>query len=434
MNDDREGKREGLRAWHVALGVVGLLVVLIVLLVMAQKGSVERQLAALRAQGHPTSFAELAEQHQLPEGTVNAADVYMKAFDAFLKPADAANTPYIGQAKLPPRGKLLPEAVAQATAQCVADNQECLALLRQARTIEECRYDWDYGKSMPYLASMRHCAQLLASTIVLRGYEGDDAAVVACLRDELRLAQSLRHEPALISHLVRVACTALSLRALERTLSVTSFTDEQLVEMSQMLTEVDATLDLSQVLITERCFMIEYIRNPSLLSGTAGNTVPRIPGLGGIGLADILDYMTDCIEASRLPPAQRPARFRQIGDELADLSLLHVVVKTLAPALGRVAELDLRCRMDLVLARTVLAIERYRLATGTVPEDLNALVPAYLDQVPIDLQDGRPLRYQRADTGYRVYSVFEDGQDHGGKSREEVNRGDPHDWPFIVVK
>ena len=433
MGNEREGDRERLRAWHIVLGVLGLLIVLIVLFVLVQRSGVERRLKALRAAGHPTSFAELAEQLRLPDGTKNAADTYLRAFDAFLKPTDSANTPYVGQATLPPRGSPLPEAMAQATAQYVTDNQTCLALLREAGTIEDCRYDWDYAEGLPYLQSMRYCAQLLASTIVLRGYEEDSAAVVASFRDELRLAQSLRYEPSLISHLVRVACTALSLGAFERTLSVTSFTDEQLAEMSQMLTEVDATLDLTQVMITERCFMIEYIRNPSLPGGM-GYSVPGVPVLGGIGLADILDYMAACIEASRLPPAQRPARFRQIGDGLDDLSLLHVVVKSLAPALGRVAELDLRCRVDLELARTALAIERYRLATGTLPENLKALVPTYLDHVPIDFQDGQPLRYRRTEPGYRIYSVFEDGQDHGGKGREEVNQGDPHDWPFIVIR
>jgi hypothetical protein len=433
MNDDREEKREGLRAWHVALGVVGLVVVLIVLLMMAQKGSVERQLAALRAQGHPTSFAELAEQHQLPDGTENAADVYTKAFDVYLKPADNANTLFVGQAQLPPRGAPLPEAVAQATEQFLTDNQECLDLLREAGGIEHCRYDWDYAQSMPYLASIRSCAQLLASAVVLRGYEGDEAAVLAYVDDGLHLTRSLRNQPALISYLVRVACTALSLRAMERTLSVTPFTDEQLVEMSRMLTEAGTTLDFTQAMISERCVMIEYIRDPSL-SGGAGITVPGVPGLGGLGLADMLDYMADCIEASELPPVERLARCRQISDELDDLSFLHVVVKTLAPAVGRIAELDVRLRMDLGLARSALAIERYRLATGEVPEQLEELVPQYFDAVPLDPFDGQPIRYGRTESGYRLYSIFEDGQDNGGKSREEVNRGDPHDWPFIVVK
>jgi len=433
MDGDRKREREGVRAWHIVLGIVGTLVVLIILFAIVQRSSVERRLAALRAQGQPTSLAELAEKLRLPDGVENAADTYVHAFNVSFDAPDAANTPYVSQGALPPRGVPLPEAMALATEQFLADNQECLELLTEAAAIEHCRYDWDYGQIMPYYESIRHCSKLLASAVLWHGYEQDGAAVVAHFQDGLRLAESLRDEPFLVSYLVRVACTALSLRALERTLSVTSFTDEQLAEMDRLMAEAGARLDFTQAMINERCFMIAHLQDPSSLR-KLGNPAPRIPVLGGIGLADILDYMDDTIEAPELPPAQRPARFREIEEELEDLSFLHVVVKVLAPALGRVADLDLRCRVDLELARTTLAIERYRLATGAVPDDLEALVPDYLDQVPIDLQDGRPVRYQRTESGYRVYSVFEDGQDHGGVSREEVNRGDPYDWSFIVVK
>lgn len=433
MGNNQDRNREKLRAWHIVLGVVGLLIVLIVLCVMVQRNSVERRIAALRAQGHPTNLAELAEKLRLPDGVENAADTYVRAFEAFVGPYDAANTLHFGQTTLPPRGAPLPEAMARTTEQFLADNQECLTLLRKAAAIEHCRYDWDYAQVMPYYESIRDCSRLLASAVVLRGHEGDGPAALACFKDGLRLAQSLRNEPFLVSYLVHVACTALSMRAMERTLSVTSFSDEQLVEMSRLITEAGTRLDLTQAMINERCFMIAHLKDPSL-SGTLGTPMPRVPVLGGLGLADTLDYMADSIEASQLPPAQRPARFREISEELEDLSFLHVAVKVLAPALGRIAELDLRCRVDLDLARTALAIERYRLATGTLPDDLKALVPDYLEKVPIDLQDGQPLRYQRTEPGYRLYSVFEDGQDHGGKSRDEVNRGDPHDWPFIVTR
>jgi hypothetical protein len=433
MNDEREEKREGLRAWHVALGIIGLLVVLIVLLMMAQKGSVERQLEALRAQGHPTSFTELAEQHQLPDDVENAADVYLEAFAAFRGPADSANTLCAGQAQLPAAGAPLPETIALATEQFLTDNQECLEWLRQAGGIERCRYDWDYVQGMPFLSSMKHCAQLLGAAIVSRGHQDDTAAVIAYLEDELHLIRSLQNEPGLISYLVRVACTALSVRALEQTLSAASFTDEQLAEMSRMLTEAALMLDLTQTMVSERCFMIEYIRDPSKL-GRGGTGALRIPGLGGLGLADILDYMADCVAASELAPPERVVRFRQIRDELEDLSFLHMVVKIMAPALGRVAELDLRCKAHLDLARSALAIERYRLATGKVPEQLEELVPQYLDAAPLDPFDGQPIRYRRSDAGYRLYSITEDGQDDGGLSRDEVNKGESYDLCFIVTR
>ena len=66
--------------------------------------------------------------------------------------------------------------------------------------------------------------------------------------------------------------------------------------------------------------------------------------------------------------------------------------------MDRVAALDLRFRAHLDLARTALAIERYRLATGAVPSELDELVPEHLQEMPLDPFDGRPIRYRRTES------------------------------------
>jgi hypothetical protein len=104
------------------------------------------------------------------------------------------------------------------------------------------------------------------------------------------------------------------------------------------------------------------------------------------------------------------------------------------PALERVAQLDARRQAHLDMARTALAIERWRLATSDLPAELEQLVPQYLDAAPIDPFDGRPIRYRRTEAGYVLYSVLEDGEDNGGISRDDVKRDEPHDWPFIVTR
>ena len=435
MTDEARRKSGGLRPWHVVLAIFGLLIAAVVLLMLAEGSSIKRQLAEIRAQGHPTSLAELSEMNQLPPGVENAAPLYEDAFFVYVKPADPDNTPYAGSGELPPRGQPLPEAMVSAIEDYLADNQETLDLLREATAIEHCHYDWNMagGLPLPGLEHLRHGAFLLVNAARLSAHHGDAEAALAYIDDGLHLARSVRREPALISHLVHIACTALSLRSLEQTLSATPLTDEQLVRIDRMLTEASAACDLTQALVSERCFSIEYIRNPSKMSGVGGR-MSSIPVLGRIGLADMLDYMATGIEASDLPLDQRVARFRQIGDELDDMGFLHVLVKTLAPALSRVAERDLRFQADIDMARTAVAIERFRLTKGVLPRDLATLGPDYLDQVPIDPFDGQPIRYRRTKPGYRLYSVFEDGQDHNGKGKDEVNRGEPHDWPFIVAR
>jgi hypothetical protein len=440
MSDNGEGrsKRFRINGWHVTLALVAALAGLVTLYVVIARSRLDRRLEALRTGGYPTTLAELAEYNRLPAGTPNAAGVYVGAFAAYAPPPDATNVPYIGSAQWPERGKPLPEPMVKAISQCLTSNQVCLSLLHKAAGIQDCDHEWDlrqFATGLPQLTDVRHCAQLLALGAAYSSHTGDPNAAVRCIKDELRLADSLRREPALLSYLVRIAAVGLALRGLEQSLSVTAFTEGQLAELDEGVIATVGTLDLTHAIITERCIMIETCRDPSLMADTGQSPGPRmLPGMRRTGIADILDYMGDCIEASELPPTERLTGFREAAKKVQDLSFLHFMIKMLAPAMGRVAELSLRCQAHVDLARTALAIERYRLATGKVPERLEELVPQYLKTVPVDPFDGQPMRYRRTDPGYRLYSIMEDGQDNGGKEKTEVNRGEPYDWPFIVTR
>jgi hypothetical protein len=436
-NSERRNRRIRLRLWHwIALAVV-LLVGLFVVFILVRRGAVERRLAGLRTAGYPTSFAEWAEYHKLPEGTPNAAAVYRRAFAAFVPPVNTVDVPRFGPATLPERGTPLPEPMARAVAQLLADNQACLALLHEAAGIERCRYDWDYRSlaTDTSLADLRHCIQLLSLGVLSPAHAGDPNRARGGIEDGLALANSLRGEPAMIGYLVRLSCVGLMLNALEHSLSLTAFTDAQLQQLGDTLATTANTLDLTQAIVAEQCLMIEMYRDPSLLGGAGGGAPVRLPlVMGKMWLLDTLDYMADALEASRLPPMERPARFRALEQEVQQLSFLHVMVKTLTPSLTRVPIQDLRVRTHLDLARTALAIERYRLATGRLPDRLESLVPQYLDRVPTDPFDGQSIRYERLERGYVVYGVDEDGRDDGGREREPKNRNAPYDMVFKVVR
>ena len=108
------------------------------------------------------------------------------------------------------------------------------------------------------------------------------------------------------------------------------------------------------------------------------------------------------------------------------------------PALSRVVAYDVGAIARLRTARVALAIERYRLAIGKLPDKLTDLVPAYLDSVPTDPFDGNKLRYKSLDVGFVVYSVSEDLSDDGGKECPPRNKRteEPPNWDvtFIVER
>jgi hypothetical protein len=76
------------------------------------------------------------------------------------------------------------------------------------------------------------------------------------------------------------------------------------------------------------------------------------------------------------------------------------------------------------------ALERCRQSAGAYPATLDALVPRFVDQLPHDLVNGRPLKYRRTDNGgYRLYSVGWDLKDDGGRVGPEGMFGlDAKDW------
>jgi type II secretory pathway pseudopilin PulG len=79
--------------------------------------------------------------------------------------------------------------------------------------------------------------------------------------------------------------------------------------------------------------------------------------------------------------------------------------------------LEAECSARVRLATTALAIERFRLAQGRLPENLNGLTPQFLSAVPSDPFDGASLRYHRLAKSYVIYSVGRDGHDNGGREQ-----------------
>jgi hypothetical protein len=73
----------------------------------------------------------------------------------------------------------------------------------------------------------------------------------------------------------------------------------------------------------------------------------------------------------------------------------------------------LQTRIDQVLL--ACALERFRLANGQFPDHLAALVPRFIEMIPHDVMNGKPLKYRRMDDGqFALYSVGWNGVDDGG--------------------
>jgi hypothetical protein len=92
-----------------------------------------------------------------------------------------------------------------------------------------------------------------------------------------------------------------------------------------------------------------------------------------------------------------------------------MLAKLSLPSYSRVPQKVAFAQSEVDLAMLACALERYRLAHGQYPEELNALVPAFVTVLPHDIINGEPLKYRRTNDGrFILYSVGWNEKDDGG--------------------
>jgi hypothetical protein len=243
----------------------------------------------------------------------------------------------------------------------------------------------------------------------------------------LNAARSLGDEPFVISQLIRHACVLQSAQAIVRVLSQGEARSEDLLPLQRLLEDEDRFNDLLvgqrgergsmhqmfQVLESGELPMKDLMDSMHTRGESSWMTWINRPNPGAEHPI-MLNMMTRCVEAARLPMHEQAEIEKALEDEIRIESSRLPLIRMLIPALKSVGEASRRKHAQLRSLIAALAVERYRLQQGTWPESLEKLTPAYLSAVPLDPYDGKPLRYLRLLEGVVLYAIGPDGADNGG--------------------
>ncbi len=156
-------------------------------------------------------------------------------------------------------------------------------------------------------------------------------------------------------------------------------------------------------------------------------------GLWSVCRFSYLLLATQLIDASRKPfPECIYLAVECRGRAARVPAIIGREVDTWISSQSRIIESAAHCAAMLRLARTALAIERFRKTHDALPGALNDLVPEFLPALLEDPFNGEPLHYVPAENGYKVYSVGRDLTDDGGRSMRLMNAGAGGDIVFSV--
>jgi hypothetical protein len=389
------------------------------------RGMIEAKLHAIREQGYPVTKAELERWSQLHANSTNVADGLVEASQRLVDFKDKKKDdllPIVGLGSLPKATDPLSNDVKAVVAEYIALNSEALKLIHEAARGKHYRL----GEFLKRTGPTRQAERLLCLEAVLHAENRETAETTDSLTSAIALGQLLADDPTVIALLMRDACDGLMLWTLNWTLNRIVFSPAQIDLLSAKLAEAEAPESLSRALVTEWASIEETFALPvrerfsaltvwqedTQKSGLAEILIYEFGGVKEIDHLRSIDLVAECVAAAKLPSPDRYRTARALEARLGNWCPLFLNSRGCAFLPNVINHDGIRVARSRV-ALVVLAVEKQRIETGELPDQLDA-------GLPLDPFTGQPLRYKKRTQGYIVYSVGKDGVDDGGDDKKDI--------------
>ncbi len=265
----------------------------------------------------------------------------------------------------------------------------------------------------------------------------------------------------IVQAMIQTAVTGVYVNAISDGLRLRAWQEPQLAALQRQLEEIDLPPQLVAALQTEGAALCRSFENlgprrvlkshlfafadpnaPNLWQKTweARSAVLALVPRGWVYqnmavVARLNQLGIDAFEASNqtVVPERVDAFSRELEGCLGQVTIDNFMAAVATPDFSHAWRVLAKNQVLANEAFMACALERYRLACGDYPENLDALVPRWANRLPHDLIGGRPLHYRRADQGaFVLYSVGWDGTDDGGRpSVEPGGQSSPREGDWV---
>jgi len=408
------------------------------------------RVAALRAAGEPTTWAEVVAGYEPVPDEDNMALLLEPLLDRGAFVLDTATTDITVNYLHSPFGARPSAEARKLLRTFLKENAASLAVMHEAARRPQARWPlnaeseplkyasegcgggcgcyaspcmWASG-DMLAMESVRPAVQALRAEVAAHVAEGDGPKAARAVFALRRMAGSLDQYPRLVAQRQRAEYGQWTCSSVEDALSRCELSVEDLALLrAELEAEADQLNSRSAVraaragslwVATEGRNHFFNVLGP-LMDYQVKVKVRLLSALPGVLEKDALcglNYTTQWLEVLELAPREQVGRMRVLSEEL--VSDLDNVLEPRFVAAVALAMLDgdgltrriIHAKQTLHIARTALAVEQFRIERGHWPEKLTDLVPDYLAAIPQDwfAPQGSTIIYKRTDTGVRLWS------------------------------
>lgn len=345
--------------------------------------------------------------------------------------------------------------------------EEATRQLEEAIRREYDQYPYDWAQSLhmllPHLSHLKRFTQFANYRSAACAMNGDADETFRMLRLGFQLVKT-GHSDILISRLVQMAQVRIFLNGVHIAQQFHVGNDEQWQSLAGALRQWDFPALVPNSFRAERAFghamispltkmsfyevrrQMEILGNPSfsMPSDFTGSTflqsvfdrwtggcirafILRNWTMALVAYEELIANTEKTLEKSRSDPWNQC----KVPDLKQPLWAYGLFTKMLLPAFERAFEKAVQTQHYVELAKVAVALERFYLAHQSYPETLASLSPDWLPSPPMDPMTRKPWQYQRLETtGFLLYSVGQDGVDHGGVQlyKKDTNAKDDLGW------
>jgi hypothetical protein len=318
---------------------------------------------------------------------------------------------------------------------------------------------WELGfaASVPHLGPLRQAVDVYQIRLAAHLAQGESAAAYQDFEDVIRIYRALEHAPGLICGLVRVSILQRLAGRVHDGMTAGQWKAAELEKIQADFARLNITDDWRFAMNSERAVMNDtcddlYKRSDRSLSNfmnVVGGSKGQSPALNlpavsfyprgwlRLSQAKINEYFdrsiarVDAIAAGGTItfPNDVTAEVERLARSGPIARLRYLLYVMLAPALSNVENSYLHCLSTVAQTQIACALERYRLAKGSFPENIEEISPEFIGKIPLDPIAQAPMRYRRsAPNHFELWSVAMNGTDDSAAEDQEKSPRDQPDW------
>ena len=395
-------------------------------------------LERIRAAGDPLTGDELDAYYVVPADEVDLTADYVAALRMFENVklfGPATVLPIVDSGEAPkPDQPWETRAEAEAYLQSVQPQLDALRTLATRRG--RVRYPVKLSEGFAAQLSDLQLARVIANKLLLSFYvnlhRSDREEALSSLRAIVRLSETFRDEPLTASQLVRISFLETGADAAEDFLHAGRPSAAELALLRDIFADVNlqpafgramrGELSSTYIAMSSGDVTAEQL-SPGADSFPLNLTLKTLSKLRPGDAATLLEMQAHVIAIAERPLPEAIRGMDQIRLELKQINVeqqndfswdRNLLPQLLIPIIGPISQAFGRgqARRDAILSAT--AVESFKVQRGSLPETLDELAPAFLDEIPVDPFTGYPLRYVVDERGFSIYSLGPDRVDQGG--------------------